>query len=584
MDPLIGGVSQDIVEVYDPGIPPLQANAQVLGGVPQVNVVPGGNVSGTQTATPTLTGGVSATADAGGNTFNQTYAPVQTYAPDNRNINFAPPGFAPLESSNFAPGPALPSMQMNPMAPITPMQTQPLQSPVPGINIPPMSAFRGPQPQQAAPVGPGQLGGPSPTQRQVQIGGRAYNAQDVLAQAPRDQGVPDIMSDAANYAGVPVAPQRPMFTPPQQAQMDYAPPPVPSYNQRPLVEPGAIQAIRNITPQIRDMNNPVRDAVREQAWQMVNTPMPAPLDHRGMYRAGLISGSQRQQNAYIYQNQRAMSQQALANQRAGLAALTSLSTAQASDNRSQATIDAQMLRHFAKQPTADAVVSAQRYMDQTWPDPEDPEQLRGRLGWAKKMRDQFRIDLYDLVNQPATKQVAMLQGKQTANYIADNTKEAKVRLANANADKAELTRDFLKSTLEDRKKYEALKTQYKALENQYGPQLFPLMIKGRLSGLDQDYNRLRKQNVDAAQDIVDRFMRLNKEIGDQTEGLAFIPKGTDANPSKEYQIAVSARDSLRAEKAALGAVGKDGLPQTVSEAIKFIRDNSEEVAAQKAKK
>lgn len=563
MDPLIGGVSQDIVEVYDPGVPPL------AGGV-QVNTVPGGNVSGTQTAMPTLNGSVSAVASVDGNTFNQTYAPVT----DNRQLQYAPVrGSAPAAA--FTPPSPL---QQNYMPALPAMQAPDLNPNFGPINIPQMGDFQRPQQPMQGTVAQSQYVNSDPRQPMIQIGGRFYPANSIVAQG--DPGLPQVANDGGG-GYPPVAPQR--------AQMDYSQ--ATQYisgGNAPVSGSGAVNwqdrvsRAAKVAPQVgSEFGNNIRDEaidMNRQLWQQGQRRMaPPPLPGRyasprnqlmanQRYNAGVAAATQ-------YNNQQ--SQQA----RSAATGMTSSANNIDENNRAQARLNFDMMKEMV--PKAADAREAVEYMDKAKPlfppgspillaDPDinrrhliEREQIAKEKGlegldiWPYVYRMNYDV-ASNIAGRLQRTDNANLQGQFLGQTLPDRVANAKSR-----AKISALTADFLGKVSTDRVAAEAARRQYLDLKNEFGRDLFQTTLDARAQNKLESAAGLINQDLDNNLAIINSYRGALGQLSSMTEADISYPASTPED--------IAARKGQRAQiinaLKSYGAVNKEtGVPKLVDDA------------------
>lgn len=590
MDPILltGGVSQDIVEVYDPGIQ--TAMPPLVGGV-QVNTVPGGNVSGTQTAAPSLSGGVSAIADAGGNTFNQTYAPVT----DNRSMMYAPNrSSAPVQFQPFAPVPdapppmqhqAVPLMQ-SPMPSMQPMQAPNLQPNFGPINIPQLGDFqqnRGGNVAQA------------PQSQYINIGNKQYPANSIVAYGGadygRDAGVPDVMSDAGG-GYPPVAPQRPpqLLPAPQQPMMDYSqgtsyggnnPVGVTGVNWR-----DRIAQAQKVAPQAQSdlANNLHAEAVgmtrNIYADSQIPYARPAPPRFGPSVRGNINRWNQYNAEMQAYSRAEERRRQDRRNSATNMTSLAG----QANENaRSQARIDldtAKMLYGYDKD-TDDRVAEELKYMDEHFPlfpadspvvqrDPEinrrhilEREAHAGRMG-------RKGIDLWPAVYKVNYNMQSQIAGRDQRNinsglqgqYLA-GTLPARIEGTKSRAKIAALTADFLGKVAKDRVAAESARAQLAGLHAQYGEQLYTSTLDARAQGIKESAARLLNQDLDNNLAIINGY---RASLG-QFNTLSINDVANEPTTPEEIASRQKAKEGVLNSLKSYGPVNKNtGVPKMVDDA------------------
>lgn len=535
------------------------------GGVQTTNNVPlTGNVQ--QTVSPN-------SASAGGNVFNQTYAPDVTLVP-RQPVNFTPA--APL-----AP---LPSMANTAAIP------GPSGSP---INVPSsaqlQNAFAAPTLQGSAQRGQADS---------IIVGRNVYSPGAVTAQGYDPYG---------GYA--PPQQQQPMFMQQPQARYQMAP--------RPLVDPNQWAQLQQLMPQIQptqrmqQIQRGMQDAqsyARQAAQMAAQAPVP-PLYMQNTRRGrldrammGLTRGGQQQmlagQNAYYDALTKQPDQIRQAASTLGQAYDKEMDIEYQMQMKN-AEIAKEFLKELVKLPAGEAKLNAADKMMRQWPEPsKNPLDLDARLRYAEWVWQNTGIDLSDLINQDARAFAQQLENKElTARkseqqiYKNDQTMQAQIDTIKARAKSAAINAEILEATKEYKKEYQKLLTQGKALDNQiaatFGNDLKRAQLESTRLGIEKAKQDMKNEiaknysELDKSFELaLGRYIQAANGLDDQVKEAALLNLKNFGPLSKEtitYPVPVlddNGKQKLDNNNMPMMRPVVLGVPQHIVDARKFLRENA----------
>lgn len=509
-----------------------------------------GGVSATENLPP-LEGNVTQnvdknTASAGGNVFNQVYAP----AIDTAGLQRIPTVLPAATISNL-PQATLQPVQFTPQA---------VQSNTTGYQRIPSVPLNLPSGQNV-------------------IGGVQYSPNQLLAYNPTPQG-PSFrpgqpQSDAGG--GPPVAPSyqqqtpdfpKPVTTPPQLTPMR------PQMAPQPMINPGIIGQAQGLVSQYARPMSPLEaQAYRDQ--QLVNQyargMMTQPTLPVGNYSrmARFMQGLTRNNQAQAIAHQRAVQQynnQVMQNRRAGMNTLganaRSVLQQSASDRRAENRAVGQILNKYLNTPPSAGTYNTmvKDFLTQ-WPDPKDPEQMAARVRAAEEIWQNTHVDLSPWLTVPGTAQQTIQEGRQIRNEggrikndIAQQTKQDVIDKKHADALAAMDRARFLAQTHDDRVRYEKLKADNTAFKLQLAKQFGEQMAQ---SLLDSRYSDLVSKEISALESAA----KGDKGVLDQWNKI---------QSRKAQAIALDDGGLLKQAEAEERSFGekKDGVPVVVRTAIK----------------
>lgn len=536
------------------------------GGVQTTNNVPlTGNVQ--QTVSPN-------SASAGGNVFNQTYAPDVTLVP-RQPVNFNP------------------TSPLSPLAPMSNLTAIPGPSGSP-INIPTAStlqnAFAAPKLQGSAQRGQADS---------VIVGRNVYSPGAVTAQGYDPYG---------GYA--PPQQQQPMFMQPPQARYQMAP--------RPLVDPSQWQQMQQLMPQVQptarmqQIQRGMQDAqgYARQAARMAAQAPPPPLYMQNTKRGrldrammGLTRGGQAQMLAGQNDYYDALAKRP--DQIRQAASTLSQTYDKEMDIESQiqiknAEIAKEFLKELVKMPAGEAKMTAANNMMRQWPEPSaNHSDLDGRLRYAEWVWQNTGIDLSGLINQDARNFAQQLENKElTAKkseqqiYKNKQTMDAQIDTIKSRAKMAAANAEILTETKEYKKEITRLTAKQKALDieitKSLGIPLKKAQLEGQQLSIQKTIQELQGETAKNYEKIdkswnaaMGRYMQALGTMDDDAKSLALEELNSFGAPAKgtEKTMRVPVLD-------AGGLPVKDpsgvplmrpvviGVPQQVLEARKYLKDNA----------
>jgi len=481
-----------------------------------------GGVSATENLPP-LEGNVSQnvdknTASAGGNVFNQVYAP----AIDTTGLQRIPTVLPAATISNLSPSPIAPA-QFTPQNVSIPASSSAYQR-VPSV---PLNLPSGPNVIGGIQYSPNQLvaynptpQGPSFRPQQAQSDGGGGSAPQVappFERQPQQQQIPNF--------------PRPVTTPPQlmpmqaqRGQMPYVDPALigqaqQSYQQnRAPVTPEELRARRDM-----DIANAYARGMMAQHTAPVPHYTPMARFMQGLTRNNLAQAVAHQKATNDY------NKQVFANQRAGLAAYGANSRAayQAArqDRRAEDRFTGQAINRIRSEaPSRDAVTREADRMLKQWPDPADPEQMSARLRHIEAIYQSTGgpyggIDLSAWTHIPGNAYLSIQEGRELRNEgnrikndIAQQTKQDVIDKKHADALAAMDRSIFLQKTRDDRIRYEKLKADNAArrleLSKQFGEEMAQSLLASRYSGLVRDEIGALESAAKGDKSVLDQWNRV----------------------------------------------------------------------------
>lgn len=536
------------------------------GGVQTTNNVPlTGNVQ--QTVSPN-------SASAGGNVFNQTYAPDVTLVP-RQPVNFNP------------------TQPLSPLAPMSNLTAIPGPSGSP-INIPTAStlqnAFAAPKLQGSAQRGQADS---------IIVGRNAYSPGAVTAQGYDP------------YGG---------YAPPQQQQPVFMQPPRAQYQmpQRPLVDPNQWAQMQQLMPQLQPNarmqqlqgNYQRAQDMSRQAMDLAAAPIAPPLYMQNtragrLERAmrGLTHGGQKQmiagQNAYYeaLTKQPDQMRQAADSYAGNIKKELDLELEIQAKN---AEIAKEFLKQLVKIPSGQAQQAAADFMMKQWPEPEtNPRDLDARLRYAEWAHQVSNVELAGLINLSARNYAQMLENKElTATkseqqiYKNAQTMDAQIDTIKSRAKSAAARAEVDTETKEYRKEIIKLTAKLKALDVEITKSLGIPLKKAQLEGQKltiqktiQDLEGETAKNYDKIDKswnaAMGRYMQAINTQDDDAKAQALDELNSYGPPVKgtEKPVQVPVMDANGNQ--AVDQNGRPrtrpvfiGIPQQVLEARKYLKDHA----------
>lgn len=513
------------------------------GGVQSNNVPLTGTVN--QTVQPN-------TASAGGNVFNQTYAPDVTLVP-RQPVNFTPTAplspMAPLSNATAIPGPS--------GSPINIPSTQDLRS-----------AYAPPTLQGSAQRGPADS---------FIVGRNSYSPGALSAQAYDP-----------NYGGYAPPQQQPMFMQPPRAQ--YAMP------QRPLVDPNQWAQMQQLMPQVQpnarmqqlQANYQRAQDMSLQAMNLAGAPIAPPLYMQNTGRGrldramrGLTLGGQKQmiagQNAYY----EALTKQPDQMRQAADSYAGNIKKELDYESQMQiknAEIAQEFLKKLIKLPADSAFLTAADHMMKQWPEPDtNPLDLEARLRYAEWVHKNTRIDLAEVINTNARNYAQQLENKGLAAtkseqqiYKNAQTMDAQIDTIKNRAKAVAANAEIMTETKELRKETIRLQAQQKALDVEITKSLGIPLKKAQLEG-----QKLTIQKT--IQDLQGETGRNYKKIDDSwnaAEGRYM--QAVNSQDDNAISLALAELNSYNLDGSSVidAKTGKIRIPQQVVEARKYAKEHA----------
>lgn len=525
----------------------LQGGVSVNQAANSANQAPPLTASINQTVSP-------GTASAGGNVFNQTYAP------------------------DISVGARIPTL-LQALAPMSPMNQAPLTvAPPPGTSSIPGAG--GDDYFRVSPSLQGNVSRGIPTDGSpIVIRGVKYSPEQLYAQMPGADYMP-------GYSGVPMPQQQPVqFQQPQRPQYAMAP--------RQLVDPNLYNQIPQYAPTVARTTTMNRyqgnldDAIdhARMASELSQAQIaPPPSMQRGvrgnLTRAfgGLtLQGRQNlnnQQKAYykaVYEQPQHQAQAANVYREAAAAGLNY----ERQIAEKNATIVAGMIEKIMQVPTASAQETAIKDMFRQWPNEKDPVHMDARIAYAAGLMERTGIDILYAINLPAPADMAMLTnrnetitGKQYDNQYKGATLQDRISSAKSGAEIKAIRADVMRETKDAQIQSAKLNAQLTAakllLAKQYGASTAQSLVDSRYQGIAsqvaqldeiasrgykqilQDWANISKRYLDALNDpdagdllsLVRQEMRDFGPVAVGTEKEFAVDRDENGNFTKTVKIGI----------------------------------------------